>query len=451
MKETAIQTGPSMAVATSCESVNSISKITIKKKIEPLMVIPGFEDDNLIPNLEIETMSMNEISVKHCSTKILVHFDIASPMEPHINLKKSTSLIPLTVTESHTKVFKCKTTILNAMLPEELCTILPKMMTSIIKTNECLDLSPIPVDKIGFYLFPIPEITSPESPETTSSILPITIMSTKLQTLLNGVYSSPKNLNASITPYGYNRKHIDILPCLERPHFFNCNVNPVVFIAITNLRQILPLLTIPLKNTCMAIQLYPGYDQRIVPAYKRFNFVGILLKIFKIRDSFVNYVYNCIQLKSIPWTNIALKHITFIKFTVTKPDGLEDSFVFDVTTVINTNKISNEVSERQKDCVRKYLCLTKNKNIEWRNVHNQASFTVLNNKIKKKGFVKFSKKCKSSSCISGERAAIPLSKINNLEDFFSAFGTGKLLAGAFDRQGGQKILSAVAQVSVKIL
>ncbi|KAI5643835.1 hypothetical protein NE865_04011 [Phthorimaea operculella] len=99
--------------------------------------IPGFDDT--LPNLEIQTLNANQIQVKNCINNVVVHFDVSMPNKKCSNaFKKKNSLpvfTPLPVTESNTRMYKCSTKILNAVLPAELCTVLPTLMQNIFDSN----------------------------------------------------------------------------------------------------------------------------------------------------------------------------------------------------------------------------------------------------------------------------------------------------------------------------
>uniref|UniRef100_A0A1E1WRK7 Uncharacterized protein n=1 Tax=Pectinophora gossypiella TaxID=13191 RepID=A0A1E1WRK7_PECGO len=118
-------------------------KELVANGFDPLISIPGFDDT--LPEFEIKTLNINQIAVKHCLTNVMVQFDVAVPDKSSnltVDVKPSTSssCVPLSTTDSLTKIFKCNTTILNAVLPAELCSVIPKVMRSIMDSDSSLTI-----------------------------------------------------------------------------------------------------------------------------------------------------------------------------------------------------------------------------------------------------------------------------------------------------------------------
>lgn len=437
-------------IATSTEDnpiMHSISKITIKKKQEPV-IIPGF-DNNTLPALEIKTMNMNEISVKHCVTNIMVHFDVTVPNEPVINLKRSSSLIPLDVTESQTKIFKCKTSIINAMLPAELCSILPKMMRTIIESGQALALPPVPIDKSTSHLSTISEITRCESPEPYKfSFFPHLRMTLELQKIINGYYPikavpTCKQFLKYRTKYNkYLAK--ELLPCLSRSHLFECETQ-----ATSSLKDWEPKQTdfapCPITknqlNTCMALQPYHDANRKLFPAYTQFDPTNL----HRISNFLKDQITSC----SGVFNYLVDKNIT-IRMSTINMQGLQD------TLSINVGQLMSFETTFEKSLLDKsYNVSVAYKRelpaIQCNEYKSSSNKTFLNqslmsNKTKKRGFVKLYRKCKSTSNISAEKTSTALSKITNLEDFFQALGAAKFFSGVFDNIYSHRILSSLKVV-----
>lgn len=435
-KEADIQT-----TATNTEGhsiMQSISKITITKKQDPI-TIPGF-DNNSMPALEIKTMNMNEISVKHCVANIMVHFDVTVPNEPVINLKRSSSFIPLDGTESKTKIFKCKTSLINAMLPAELCSILPKMMWNIIKSGQAFALPPIPVGTTVSNLSTITEITRFENPPEPLKFpfLPHLRMTLELQKLVNGCYpkkivSKRDNVNKCHAKYNIHLA-TDLLPRFSRSNLFDCQAKPATL--LENGKQIKPYLAPEKKtsqlNTCMALQPYPASEIQFV-ASKRFD----LTSLQKIRNYISENMTSCSRV-----FNYFDKNIT-INLTSTNYQGLKNKLSINIGRLMSDTFDKTSYFAYYKRELPAIQCIELKAPFD-QNIKNQSS---VSNKSKKKAYIKLYRKCKSTSNISAEKSSTPLSKITCLDEFFQALGTAKLFSGVFDNIYGHKILSSVREVT----
>ncbi|CAG9566028.1 unnamed protein product [Danaus chrysippus] len=211
---------------------------------DSLIPLPGFD---AAPNdLEIETYNQKQIVVKNCVTNVVVKFDVQLPVDTcqSLQVKQSLSCIPVAITDDQTKIFKSKTTIINAFLPAELCSILPMIMNKIITSNTKLALPKIKVAKVESNLSTITELTRSDSLEFPKQI--------------SLMLSEPR------TDLLFNMKPMEIVnfksepsPLLELKH----DIPEVVLQSCS---------IIPQRVICMALQIYNPHNQ-VVPAYERFN------------------------------------------------------------------------------------------------------------------------------------------------------------------------------------
>ncbi|KAM3965490.1 uncharacterized protein ACR2FA_000333 [Aphomia sociella] len=163
-KEASIQTNSDALQSTKYknnDAENQFDKLIDVIDSEKYMLsVLGF--NSALPALEIKTLNVKEITVKHCLTNVLVQFDVTVPMEQDsisMDKQKPFSFIPLSITDSQTRIFKCKTRIFNAMLPAELCSIVPKVMRNISDSHVQLSLSSMLLDNKEPHLSTISEIT----------------------------------------------------------------------------------------------------------------------------------------------------------------------------------------------------------------------------------------------------------------------------------------------------
>nr|XP_026493398.1 uncharacterized protein PFB0315w-like [Vanessa tameamea] len=169
---------------------------TVSENNDSDLLIPGF--DNRLSDLEIETLNnFNQVAVKHCVANIIIQFDVALSFENNrvLQLKQSYPCIPITLIKNQPTVFKCKTTIINAILPAELCSIMPKLMKKIMNYN----LSTPVVDKVNSNLSTISEFTRCESDDSNGSLEPVQInLITKIKVANDGQFSS-KQISRNIS------------------------------------------------------------------------------------------------------------------------------------------------------------------------------------------------------------------------------------------------------------
>ncbi|GBP07624.1 hypothetical protein EVAR_2752_1 [Eumeta japonica] len=115
--------------------------LSIKEQRDMLLSIPGFNEP--LPPLQIETVGVDILNIKHHLTNTTVQFEIAvqkqsNTLEDHCQLY---NCMPIYDPKSNSQVFKCKKVIFNGELPTEICTILPSLMEGIQRGEQLDDLS----------------------------------------------------------------------------------------------------------------------------------------------------------------------------------------------------------------------------------------------------------------------------------------------------------------------
>lgn len=419
-----------------------------------LDTLPGFDDS--LPALEIKTLNMKEVAVKYCTTNVMVQFDVAAPSEPE-NLhpiQKSSSFVPLAITESHTKIFKCKTTIINAMLPAEICSLLPKIIRSIIDTNNAHTPPHMPAKfQSESPLYTISELSTCESPDIFKSALPPQVannISPNLLKLLDGVFSTKetkKIVNDETPKVGYNNNFLtkDLLMDVSVHRLLTINVNPLSFgmpkagVTKQTLRNTAKIHCdngLSKTNSCTTLDLYR----------ERNPMINVILSNNSngLKDLWRSKLN--INLKvptfSIP-LEVTLDHNKII-VTMKKNLNDDDEAIMDDNSMKKHDfKVDSHADELKAI---EYKNHTENRKSNKKEFQNQTIMSCA--KGRKKSFVKLYKKCKSTSNISGERYSTSLSKIVNLDDFFQALGSGKLLSSVFDGLSGKKILSSIIEVRI---
>lgn len=434
-----------------------------------VMAIPGF--NNALPDIEIETMNMNEVSVKHCLTNILVHFDVTVPTKPFTNVKSASAMIPVNVTNSLTKVFKCPTSILNAMLPAELCSIFPKMLHKIVKSREHLALFSMPINDISS-LSTITEVSTCCEYSTDlitskiSAILPYTSMpmAQELRQLLNGRYSFKESSllfsrkfhvlrNTSLSIKDKNQLCTEFRPHISRVHLFVYNSNLMMPIMVKMrdhdklpaLRSLADSHTQQV-NTCTILQPYSVSNRKVIPLSKPFTFMNFFEKMAAYINNIAFSRFSILHSidKSNPTMDMKINKtknipevitLTISDLAIVRSDNYSDSIdkikiLPKITNRPQTAKPDNFENNEICDCGEEERL--------------QCHSSVNNNNTKRRGYGKLYRKCKSASYISREKVT-PLNRIANLDYFFQALGSDKL-AGVFDGRSGCILMSSIKEV-----
>ncbi|XP_063382976.1 uncharacterized protein LOC134669385 [Cydia fagiglandana] len=448
-------------------------KVTIQKKKELTVILPGFDD--AVPPLEIKAMTRNLIAVKHCIMNVLLQFDVNVPSEAdqsRLAIKHSTSCIPLSAPDSRTKVFKCKTGIPNAALPAELCSIIPRVMTQFLDklTPPILPLQE-PISNASLSIISEHATSNIQGPSI-FSLLPEIRMSPELMRFRNGRFSKNlkswtgmSNENISIIsikelPYQYHNK-VEILSPQTSLYRQNIVVHPSRELALNSTKtqcisSNLPSLNSASKhNLCTDLVPYTGnkpwYGGCIVQNTPLIALKELFNKMLQVNTNSLSEYLPTIKMQTCnnhEYLNLTIGNhqdaSLCIDITLFKYNPLSI-----VTTTVSSNAIVQyEHPEKQIEYI-KLAEIKKSNRTESRKAVLNASMP----KIKKKGhvgYVQLYKKCKSTSHIVAERRSTPLSKVRNMDEFFQAMGAGKLLSSVFDGSCEKKILAFVSHLKTYI-
>ncbi|XP_053611761.1 uncharacterized protein LOC128675951 isoform X2 [Plodia interpunctella] len=456
-KEASIQT----ALTMSDEELKTVSKIEDIPKKESCYTkaIPGF--DEVLAPVEIKTLNMKQITVKHCLTNVLLQFDVSVPTDKKtIPFESHRSLYtPLAITaDSHSKIIKCKTTILNAIMPAELCSIIPKMMRNInFNANLQLAFPPI-LSRKSEQLATISELTQQRSSDSViCSITPFTFLSYKLRAFLTGNFPQsvhydqqkryPQNQIRIVLSSSYGNivkqilNDIDFVPLTCYRHMFYPEATDIT---VRNLcGPSLGKLMLKEKPTkCMALQPYVPPKQCVAPTFGVHNVIKLSQHI-----CFKNVVVNFDFPKYFP---VMLNDIKITFHPSKSKDNIDVSEVLSESKSLKVDSLFNgylKTGDRSSITSQNTNCIEFNKKTaQFQEKKQKSCQNLCHNKTKKKCFVRLYKKCKSTSNISMERSSTAICKITNLENFFQALGSGKLLSSIFDGYTEKKILKSIAQM-----
>uniref|UniRef100_A0A2A4K538 Uncharacterized protein n=1 Tax=Heliothis virescens TaxID=7102 RepID=A0A2A4K538_HELVI len=466
VKEVSVQAG------SVCDSSDSTQTYDSDTEPEPASnksnTIPGF--DNTLPMLEIKTLNMNQIAVKHCVTNVLVQFDVTVPTKGEQNSTntptcRSSPLIPVEITDSHTKVFKCKTTLFNAVLPAEICSILPQMMSAIIDSN--LSNTAICPTKTESCLSTITELTRYETGESLSIIASShesTEMKPEIQgSFTNKAYKKPLPTKICSTIDYDNRLAEELLPKFSLGGLLKYEINPR-FVEIVNAKDVLSLIALRRSirqkssvtaklqtNTSTSMEVYTGSNRSVCSNYKPFNVVGIIESILRSHHLQINMnLTSYFDMLKMQYDGKNIK----INMSLTNNNGVQKN----VVVTVNNLKVDSLFKAFPKmNSKKKNLANKNNPPFKCMEYANRSLTSKLENmevnrsnctKIKRKGFYKLYRKCKSTTNIpSGDKCTnTPLSKIATLEDFFQILGSKRLLCSVFDGYAAKKILSSITEM-----
>lgn len=438
--------------------------------------IPGFDDDiGILRELEINSLTFNKIAIKHRLSNVIVQFDVTLPSKSCdivLDANNSSSFVPLTVTESNTKVFKCNTKIVNAILPAELCNLIPRLMRDFIdskahlsqfptpspafQVHECacatsdLDLYSIcnvdPCNVLGLY----------DIPNTIS----YDIMSPVLRTALDGkfaikifmpcIYCTLQKFVINHTPSMADA--INLLPALSSPiPIFLCIVNPLDFLMPkANSENCRTLQIYEQKVYSLDDTAYPQLMQTMrtfytfnltfyVPQYLNPLIVksDMLLTVIEGLEGTIATTRSNMRAVSISSRFLSMK-IHEIKKKVPQIGIASDKVITEVLPVkAKQSKVAFSLLESN---------LISGKPDIVSDIFNKTG--KKEQKSRKYRYIRLYKKCKSTTNLSGERCCTPLNKITNLDEFFQALGCAKTMSCIFDGNNGKKIMAAVDEVKI---
>ncbi|CAH4022356.1 unnamed protein product [Pieris brassicae] len=417
-------------------------------------VIPGFEDK--IQDLKLETVSKNQIAVKHCNTNVVVQFDIAFPIGTNGILQKKDSILLLPTEISASRIYKYKTTITNAILPAELCSIFPKMLSNIFDSN-ITPLSPqLIIDDIQCHdLFPIKELMQHECLNTFNKGSIFNLANTSPPILLqNGRFSNtinniqifrPKMLNhilehsafSNLLPEIKTRALFENILHLYKMHFMFESYVPKADDALVTAHD---AFADSIKiNTCTAIVPYNVPNQSKI----------LDLSDRKELEPIKTNRYWCVNFDLGLMSSYKLER--FGTKTVVSLNNNSDNTI---SFIVNNLRVELLYKHCENVC-NKSDSLFYDNQIDSDRFRDQDTLKssksrLMIKKINRSSNVKLCKKCKSTSCIPHYKRNTPLQKIANLDEFFQALGSPKSLADAIDGDTERKILLSVVEMKAWI-
>lgn len=445
--------------------------------------IPGFDDDvDILRELEINSLTFNKIAIKHRLSNVIVQFDVTvSSKSCDIILDvNNSSFVPLTITESNTKVFKCNTKIVNAILPAELCNLIPRLMRDFIDSQAHLVVFPTPSPAVEVYecacatsdldlyslcnVDPCNVLGLHDIPNTIS----YDIMSPVLRTALNGKFAIKMLTPCVYTIQKVVKNHTlsmadvtNLLPVLQSPiPIFLCIVNPFDFLMpqANTKKQWQP-------SNCKALQIY---EQKVYPlddiAYPQ------LMQTMKTFYSFNLTFYvppylNPLIVKS----DMLLTVIENLEGTIaTTRRNMHAESISSRFLSMKINEIKSKVPQLEIASVTPDKVITEVLPVKAK--QSKVAFSLLESKIisgkpdivssllnktvkkeqksRKHRYIRLYKKCKSTTNLPGERSCTPLNKITNLDEFFQALGCAKTMSCIFDGNNGKKLMAAIDEVKM---
>ncbi|CAH2087487.1 unnamed protein product [Euphydryas editha] len=457
MKEDGVQTDIE-SIETNPDFDNSV-KNNFSNEIDSVVSIPGF--DNRFSDLEIETLNnFNRVTVKHCVANIIVHFDVALSFENNrvLQIKQSYPCVQVSLNENQPTIFKCKTTIINAILPAELCSILPNIMKKIIRSNSKLALSTSAVDK-NSNLSTITEITRCDSDSNKYSISVHNNPNLRINILSEGNFTPPY-INKTIERKNIELKSSQLFNLANMKELLN-GVN-IKLLPLSDIRLInylsynnKPMQKLPLvdvtQNTerfrCKIVQPYLFSAKKILPLHENYSFMRIVENILSYQrlnmNASLSFNFEVALYKNSFNVNFVIPDIILPNFAIpkVKVDNLHNDLADNLVDVHKVSLTSNLNTYYAPKVTTKPLRTSKSDKHK-----STVEFCVNNARTKKRGFVKLYKKCKSMSSILTHRSSMNLDKITNLEEFYLALGSGKMLSGVLDGNVGRKILSSIKEM-----
>ncbi|KAF9422492.1 hypothetical protein HW555_001890 [Spodoptera exigua] len=465
----------SVQVGSSCDSSDFTQTFDgdtdpLQDLIEPLG-IPGF--NQTLPVLEVKTLNVNQITVKHRVTNVMIQFDVTVPAKKTrraSSFTKALPLIPLEVTNSHTKVYKCKTTIFNGMLPAEICSILPKIMNNIIhSTNKNISTDrtfPICATKNESCLSTITEQTRFENAESLSLKLLNSSLTSKLR-IVKGCFPNKVHIKPIVQKYVlqidyHNCSVADLLPQVSLDDLLQYEVGPLA-VELDNCKyaqsqlpsnkpQEVLSVTDVVPSTCTTLAIYTGNSSSTdkitaVPwCYDLTDMMKYLLCNYNLQIQFnLSSYFETVKLQY-DGQNVKLNLL------ITNYNSVQKNVAVTVSNVKIASLFKAFLKSNVNKRVRSKAPL---KCIEYVNtaLANRTKSTEVNkvtfNKFKRKGLHRLYRKCKSTTNLplSGDKNPnTPLNKITTMDEFFQVLGSKKLLSSVFDGYSSEKILTSIMEM-----
>ncbi|KAJ8718508.1 hypothetical protein PYW08_002745 [Mythimna loreyi] len=471
LKEASVQAGSqcdSTDFTQTCDSETDSTDDDINNNRNNFISIPGF--NNTLPLLEIKTLNMNQIAVKHCVTNILVEFDVTVPTKNNLkmNLNKSSLLLtPIVKTEGDTKVYKCKTTIVNAMLPAELCSILPKMMSSIADSSKTIG-GPTLSSSNQSWLSTISEQTRCENGGSSCIIAPIQT-SPEIKYILEGRFLTKNYKMSTLHKKHYRMNYdqclvIDLLPIILLENLLYYTDSPLVmeldntqykrsqvsllqsnkkFSGVTDFQN---------QNICTSVNVYTGSYKRSTSAFNSQNLVDMIASIMHrtnipLHRNLCSYLDMLKQFdrKNLQ-INMSMMNDNGVQKTITVTvNNLNiDSLYKAFPKIKDSNQYEMDTNNSPLKCI-EYVNSSRARKL------SKTELTPVNiKKIKRNSFYKLYRKCKPVNHESREICVntgnTPLNKITTLDDFFQILGSKAIFSSVLDGNAEKKILSSVLEM-----
>ncbi|XP_052742526.1 uncharacterized protein LOC112052441 [Bicyclus anynana] len=463
-REYSVQTEMNLTQYDFCENFNQ--KSNQNPNIEEIcdtcdQAIPGFDDNPIQSDLQLETINKSKIAIKHCVTNIVVQFDVVMPYDVNNILHEiqSASCIPLTVSESHPKVFKAKTMIVNAILPAELCSILPNTMKKVIVDSQLLKI----FDKGETRLSS--GSTLPQTANLIKHFMPLPIDdSPKSKILRQGKFSntiiaknsSHEKIISSGTFQDFcTQQKNNLLPNIHKNQSLTYYIHPIIhpislpIFESDNSSKLVPETddnsVHQSTSSCTELQPYQSNYENGSVSLNNIESVSFKLidQDFSIQVNILVNPFNGV----LSYKNIS----TIMSIGVYTEESKANCVLSGMTLDSLYNGIRQHISKGNKTVTNMLKpkvakCTQVSEIKKFENCKTSVKYCVPNNSNKKRTFNKLYKKCKSASNISIERTSTSLKKLRNLDDFFLAIGSAKTLASAIDGSAEKKILSSIKEL-----
>lgn len=476
------------------ETLNDAYHHSVSEIVDTIDVkIPGFDDDvDILRELEVSSLTFNKIAIKHRLTNVIVQFDItvsSKSCDFVLDVNNSSSFVPLTVTDNNTKVFKCNTKIVNAILPAELCNLIPTLMREFIDSKAHLTL--FPASSPFIQLHDCACATSDLDLHSIYTVNPCNIL---------GLYDIPKRMSPVLKTALDGKFAIKIFtPCICCTHQkFVINHTP----RMADVTNLLPALSSPIPIfLCIVNPLdfvmpkanskkqWQSSDCRTLQVYKcqqkdySLNDLAHPKLMHAMRKFYTFNLTFCMP----PYFNSLIVKTDVL---LTLIEGLEGTIATTLRNMhaesISSQFLSMKINEIEKKVPQMEIILKKTVSqmgntlvasdkaitevLPVKAKQSKIAFSLFGsnlisgkpdivsdffNKTGKKDqkcckyrYIRLYKKCKSTTNLSGERSCTPLNKIINLDEFFQALGCAKTMSCIFDGSNGKKIMAAIEEVKI---
>lgn len=405
--------------------------------------IPGFEiTHNVAPLIvDVKMLTRSQISIHHCLTNVILQFDIIIPSGVATTSSLSLSSFTPMTGDDKTMLYKCKSSLPNAILPAQLCSVLPKLITQINKAHK--SIYEISKDtNVAPNFFPKTSVILSNATERLSEgsfvkISPVDVIS-----------KCKKNKSFFILDYDSHKKYMELLPTIQNGVPFvpmnKCinldiskyHINDCADNLISNK---------PIINYCKALVPY-------VPCCTAKSLPSSNLKFLLHNNYTQKYLLSVINFMISTKNSDDIKHSESYYY-LNKLNGLGSN----VTKKISINvSISNQPLELFCESNNGYIQYNQN-NLNNRNMigvaktaeqkplkNDKSSYQHVRKHLKKT--FKTHKKCKSMTSIIRESDRTLLNRIVTLEDFIQALGCCKQLTTVLRGYSEKKILTSISEV-----